>query len=638
MKTFLRNLFARKSSLKHPSKSRRVSLQLEALESRLVPTAVINTQNGSVLANVEATPVFYGTGWHGSQQAQNDVGYMSQALATIVNGPYMDMLTNGGYPVGRGSTTPPIFTSDTLTEPDTLTLTPPSSLSIPSANITNSTLTDGSIQATLQWWIQYDPQFANLQPDANRLYVIFVEPGVEVSFVQPAGNPPVKTTWTSGLEGGVPHFFGYHYTFAGQDSSGNRVNIRYAVIPFADGGAVNGKLSTASTEDTMTESMSHEVAEAVTDPDLSAYQDPNTKNEIGDLVANEYVYEQGIAVQREADLLNEQAMTPSDATPQRQVTFVLQASTRSMTTGNWFTGFHVTSVTTNALFERTPDGTLSRVNIPGAPANTNIQSISDQGIDNRGQAMIDVVFSDGSAFEYHDDGQATPLGNNVKDARAGQGVSYVLLNNGTLEEYKDGSPNQGIDPAGFQPPIGSSVIAIDAGTDSRGVNMVVATTRIWSYITSTDEFSDSTGRHYIGSYIHQASAGRNGTVAYLDGSGNVYWWNETSGPAIQFASNASKVTVGYNSDGTDVIDILFSNGIVTDYRQGAGLGSGTPVQLTSNVHDISKANAGVLNIISNDGNAWKYLPLDGDYWFDYQVLAATGSWVSGNVTRAAAVA
>src|SRR5581483_7165797 len=172
---------------------------------------------GSVLPNVEATPVFYGSGWHANAQTEGDSAYMTAFLQDVVNSPYMDMLGNAGYGVGRGSADGATFVSDGQSEPDYLP--------------TSQILTDVSIRYTLEGWINSDAQFARgpfgfggLQPDENRLYVIFVEPGVEVSTL----------SGTSGTERGVSHFGAYHNSFVGTDNSGNPVNIRYAVVPYHD--------------------------------------------------------------------------------------------------------------------------------------------------------------------------------------------------------------------------------------------------------------------------------------------------------------------------------------------------------------------------------------------------------------------
>src|SRR5581483_6975758 len=307
-------------------------------------------------------------------------------------------------------------------------------------------------------------------------------------------------------------------------------------------------------------------------------------------VNQEVVYQHGFAVQREADP-NNQAMTPSDATPQRPVTFVVQAASYAVGIGGSY-------VTTNQLFERTPDGNLYAVIGRDGNYVYGVRSISDQGIDNYGKAMIDVVTNAGGALEYHDGGTWLPLISGAKDAKAGQGVSYVLLNSGDLWQWADGSPATGGSavPAHWTK-IGGNVRAFDVGTDARGVNMVVV--EGYGYLTAS-EVSDSTGRHFIANGVVQASAGRNGTVDFVDASGNVFWWNETAGPAIQISANATKVTTGYNTDGSDIIDILFRNGTVWDYRNGAWQ------QLDYNVRDLTKARAGVVDTISNAGNAWEF--------------------------------
>ncbi len=292
LNTLLRKLLARPSSPKRRPEPRRALPQVEGLEERRVMT--VTPHGGSVLPHVEAAPIFYGSRWHLSAQTEADAAYLTGFLQDVTNSPYMDMLANAGYGVGRGSAAGATFASDGWSEPDTLDAT--------------QTLTDSNVQATLQWWINNDGKFAGLQPDGNRLYVIFVEPGVVAA----------DNTGNSSANGGGT-MLAYHNSFAGQDAFGNNVNIRYAVIPYADG-AVNNAMSWLTTRDSMTSSASHELAEAVTDPDLSAWWENGTGSEIGEagLTANQQVYVDGYAVQRIADQ-NDQPMTPSDATADRPV-------------------------------------------------------------------------------------------------------------------------------------------------------------------------------------------------------------------------------------------------------------------------------------------------------------------------------
>jgi hypothetical protein len=106
---------------------------------------------------------------------------------------------------------------------------------------------------------------------------------------------------------------------------------------------------------------------------------------------------------------NDQAMTPAQATSDRPVNFVLQSN-----------------------------GDLYEI-VNGSPVylTSGIASLSPQGIDNQGHAMIDLVTSGGDAWEYHDEVGGSYLGGGVTSAVAGQGVSYVLYTNGVVNEYHD---------------------------------------------------------------------------------------------------------------------------------------------------------------------------------------------------------
>src|ERR1051325_7342172 len=124
--------------------------------------------------------------------------------------------------------------------------------------------------------------------------------------------------------------------------------------------------------------------------------------------------------------------------------------------------------------------------------------------------MIDVVQTNGEAYEYHDDGTWVDLGGGVQDAKAGQGESFVLQTDGQLLEHKDNDQNWWY--------LDSNVSAIDAGTDRYGVNAVVE-------ITTGDyarEWSDSTGWHDIAGNVRQASAGRQDIVNVVFSFGDAY--------------------------------------------------------------------------------------------------------------------
>src|SRR5262249_38478558 len=126
------------------------------------------------------------------------------------------------------------------------------------------------------------------QPDANRLYVVFVEPGVQTSF---------------GTLSSPKNYLGYHYDFTGVDAAGHTHRIPYAVIPYPAasvapvpaGSHAPSDLSWLSPRDQLTQAVSHELAEAVTDPLVSTGAEGWNDNalklgEVGDLANAQTVY------------------------------------------------------------------------------------------------------------------------------------------------------------------------------------------------------------------------------------------------------------------------------------------------------------------------------------------------------------
>jgi hypothetical protein len=434
-----------------PNKRPAVRPRLESLEDRLVPA--LTNHGGGVLASVEAQSIYLGSGWSTSPIAPSQ---LDNFLSTTVDGttsapaPYIAMLANAGFAgvTGAGSSTPGVTDSVSV----------------------DTTITDAQIQSELASDIQSTPGVQ--QPDANTLYFVFVQPGTVVDL----GNG----------ETSVNTFLAYHSSFALNGSL-----VRYAVVPFhgTGGNAQDPWLNSA--QDSMTVAASHEMAEAITDPDGQTYFD-RSGNEVGDIVNGSTVYLNGYAVQRESAIQGSEsnflAMTPAGSTGSHAAIF---------------------SIAGGALQVTEADGTSFVAANPSGETGTAV-SVSTQGIDDFGQPMVDVLFSDGRAFEYHDFATPTPtstgnpgffpwtaLGSNVQQAVAGQGVSYVLFTNGSLGEFVD--PNYatfyygyGVNPGSRGGVIASSVTGIvAAGTDQLAVNAVEYTVRGSSTVR---EWRDVTAR------------------------------------------------------------------------------------------------------------------------------------------------
>jgi hypothetical protein len=264
---------------RRPARTANTRLQVQGLEGRTVPT--VQFFGGNVLPHVEAQALFLGNEWSTVAADAAQTSTLNSFLNDITGGAYMDALTRAGYGVGRGTATAGAV------DPANLTL--------------GSTISDASIQATLS----ADIAGGKLQPvDANRFYVVYVEPNVAVNLGAGQG------TTQQGI-------LGYHGAFAGP----NGQTVRYAVMAYPGGSARNSSLGTAAI-DQLTAVASHELAEGVTDPDVNfarlGWYDQRL-GEIGDITENNpnaLVRLDGYLVQEVADQ-NDQllSITPPSTTP-----------------------------------------------------------------------------------------------------------------------------------------------------------------------------------------------------------------------------------------------------------------------------------------------------------------------------------
>jgi hypothetical protein len=267
------------------SQSRRpspVRLQVEALEDRQVPT--VSFFGGNLLPQVQAQALFLGNEFS-SAPANTETATLDAFLKDVTGGPYLQALARAGYNVGPGSAVAGAV------DPTSLTV--------------GSTISDAFIRARLQADVTSGLLRA---PNANTLYVVYVEPDVAVNLGFGQG------TTQQGI-------LGYHTAFVGA----NGAPIRYAVVVSPGGAARNSVLPEATTAlDQLTAVTSHELAEAVTDPDINSnvnngrlgWFDPQ-RGEIGDVEENNpsaFVRLNGHLVQEVADR-NDQLLSIFPAPP-----------------------------------------------------------------------------------------------------------------------------------------------------------------------------------------------------------------------------------------------------------------------------------------------------------------------------------
>jgi hypothetical protein len=243
---------------------------------------------GPVLQHVEVEALYLGSGWTANATVSTDA--LDAFLSHLVDSSYMDMLSAAGYGVGRGQ-----FTGNVI-DP---------------ADLSGALQQTGTLQEIdLRHMIQSDINDGKLPaPDANRLYVVFVEPGARLE---------------SAVEAGAG---AYHQWFTGDDGSVQGTNIPYVVIPYpGDGNPIDNSMSVY---DNMTVATSHEFAEGATDPFVNAWYDDN----LGEIADNygpawQYVSWDGYMVEQ----LRDQYGNPMNPNEIRFQTPVLEGPSGSVST------------------------------------------------------------------------------------------------------------------------------------------------------------------------------------------------------------------------------------------------------------------------------------------------------------------
>jgi hypothetical protein len=241
----------------------------ESLEDRQVPT--VSFFGGNLLPHVQAQALFLGRAFS-SAPASTETATLDAFLKDLTGGPYFQALARAGYNVGPGTAVAGAVDNTPLTA--------------------GSTIPDALIRSRLQ----ADVNSGLLQaPNSNTLYVVYVQPDVAVNLGSGQG------TTQQGI-------LGYHTAFVGA----NGAAIRYAVVVSPGGAARNSILPEATTAiDQLSAVTSHELAEAVTDPDVNSilnngrlgWFDPR-RGKIGEIVENNpnaFVRLDGHLVQEVAD-------------------------------------------------------------------------------------------------------------------------------------------------------------------------------------------------------------------------------------------------------------------------------------------------------------------------------------------------
>jgi hypothetical protein len=222
----------------------------ELLEDRNLMSVVYG--GGPLLQHVQIESVFYGQDWSTNQGLYNNAVGLCRYLNDITQSTFMDLLNE--YGCGRGNF------EDGVIHP----------VNPARGNVVDDTEIRYLLDAGIRQG-EFD------QPGPNQLYVVFTEPDVLV---------------TAGGADSQNQFLGYHDTFYDPAIG----PVYYAVIPHPIG---NADIPGANYFQQQTIVLSHEVAEACTDPDgQTGWRDPTIQEgEIGDLAVGIFGELDGYAIQ-----------------------------------------------------------------------------------------------------------------------------------------------------------------------------------------------------------------------------------------------------------------------------------------------------------------------------------------------------
>jgi hypothetical protein len=365
---------------------------------------------GPVLGSVQVVPIYWGNAWSSGMNAQLAAG-LDGFFDFIVTSSLMDLLAEYSTPtiaIQRGQRLQSVRLVNS--EPGS-----------------NGTVSDAQIQQSLQGWINNGTVPA---VTANTLYFIYLPPNV---------------TCTAFGSASCSAFCGYHDHIGG--------TIFYAVIPFVN---CNGCQFPGNFLDTLTEVSSHEFCEAITDPALNAWWDPNPNgndpagDEIGDICNRQTVRLGGYLIQTEWSNQQNACTIASTGTPTNAFAPVYAQGDP----GSGIGGYDLKSPADRAFaFDYDGSGKADHVALyrPGTGtmwilknSGGNFSPVYHQGDPGNGiggydlKSPADLAF----AFDYNSSGKL----DHIVLYRPGTGTMWILKNSGGnfSPVYHEGDPGNGI--------------------------------------------------------------------------------------------------------------------------------------------------------------------------------------------------
>jgi uncharacterized protein YneR len=460
------------------------------LEPRLVPA--VTYHGGPVIANVQVETVFLGAAWTDPRQLQTTAQNLDTYFTYLTNSPYMDVLNQ--YGVGRGS----FIGTDTAGWVGQV-----------------PTLSDGDIQYVLNTEMQ---RGSLPLPAASTVYFVF--------------TPPHTVVTRSDGSNSEQSFLGYHDSYVGP----NGQQVIYAMVDFPD--YPNAQQPGLTQFQQLTAVSSHELAEAATDPFLTAWYD-SSGEEIADLAEGQFGTLHGYVVQK---LWSNAAGGP-----------VLP--TESQPSGWTYTaGFLKTTVAgIGEVFGLDANGLLWIYNDTTGWTNTGTYGRSlSVGIDSNRNDELWLIADDYSVWRY-DQGSWFNTGGYLAQIVAGQGEVFGLDGGNEVWIYNDYS-------GWFNTQGHAAQIAV--GVDLYGAD------ELWVRTSANAIWRFDQGRWFnTNGHLTTIEAGQ-GEVFGLDGANAVWIYNDYSG-WFNTQAHALGFSVGIDAQGQDELWVQDGSDGIWRYDQGS---------------------------------------------------------------------
>jgi hypothetical protein len=262
----LASLSGKLKGSKRPSRPKSIQLHLEALETRVVPASVSFQAGGAIIPNVQVETVYYGQAWTNANDPNNP--QLKQETSDLDK--FFTDITGSAYVAGLRQYTGFRYNGNSWYLPPTPAAPGAGQFLFHDLANGGALNTAGNVdEATITNTLKQEIANGKLSaPDANKLYVVVLAPGLKSQFdlSGPNGTSP-------------PNGGGHHAAFLMNGVFANYVVVDHPLIGTTPGAFLAAGVTKQETSfQALTETASHELVEAITNPAGFDKVDPGAPN------------------------------------------------------------------------------------------------------------------------------------------------------------------------------------------------------------------------------------------------------------------------------------------------------------------------------------------------------------------------